>query len=57
MLTTRSLSKNLTTAMRQSYKLARRNYGLPASAIGLGTDPRKDNYYVSSVIWTLWILL
>ncbi|KAG1098718.1 hypothetical protein G6F42_017944 [Rhizopus arrhizus] len=28
--------------MRQSYKLARRNYGLPASAIGLGTDPRKD---------------
>ncbi|CAO0802848.1 unnamed protein product [Mucor circinelloides] len=42
MLTTRSLSKNLTTAMRQSYKLARRNYGLPASAIGLGTDPRKD---------------
>lgn len=42
MLSTRSLSRNLTTVMRQGYNLARRNYGLPASAIGLGTDPRKD---------------
>ncbi|KAG2196933.1 hypothetical protein INT46_006448 [Mucor plumbeus] len=42
MLSTRTLSKNLSSVIRQGRNLARRNYGLPASAIGLGTDPRKD---------------
>lgn len=37
MLATKNISR-LSNLVRQ----CRRNYGLPASAIGVGTDPRKD---------------
>lgn len=32
----------LSHLVKQGCNLGRRHYGLPASAIGLGTDPRKD---------------
>lgn len=41
MLSTRNMSR-LTNLVKQGRNVGRRNYGLPASAIGLGTDPRKD---------------
>lgn len=41
MLSTRNMSR-LSNLVKQGCNLGRRNYGLPASAIGLGTDPRKD---------------
>ncbi|KAI8876367.1 malic-domain-containing protein [Backusella circina FSU 941] len=34
--------KTLSNIIQKGYHLGKRNYGLPASAIGLGTDPRKD---------------
>jgi hypothetical protein len=34
--------KTLSNIIQKGYSLGKRNYGLPASAIGLGTDPRKD---------------
>lgn len=37
MLSFRSIHRPVAQFVKQ-----RRNYGLPASAIGLGTDPRKD---------------
>lgn len=37
MLATRNISR-----LSNLVKFSRRNYGLPASAIGVGTDPRKD---------------
>jgi malate dehydrogenase (oxaloacetate-decarboxylating)(NADP+) len=42
MLSSQIISKSLTNLVKQGRNLGRRNYGLPASAIGLGTDPRKD---------------
>jgi hypothetical protein len=42
MLSSQIVSKSLTNLVKQGRNLGRRNYGLPASAIGLGTDPRKD---------------
>lgn len=37
-----STSRNVSRLATNLYKTCRRNYGLPASAISLGTDPRKD---------------
>lgn len=42
MLSSKSMSRSMTYLMRQGRDLGRRHYGLPASAINLGTDPRKD---------------
>ncbi|KAI7891377.1 uncharacterized protein EV154DRAFT_508037 [Mucor mucedo] len=41
MLSARNMSR-LSNLAKQGCQFGRRHYGLPASAIGLGTDPRKD---------------
>lgn len=42
MLSSKTMHRSMAHLIRQGRTLGRRNYGLPASAINLGTDPRKD---------------
>lgn len=42
MLSFQNISKSLANIVKHGRHFGCRNYGLPASAIGLGTDPRKD---------------
>jgi hypothetical protein len=42
MLASKSVSTAVTSLIKQGRSIGRRYYGLPASAINLGTDPRKD---------------